>query len=388
MSWAAAELSGVALGDVRRNRRLVRIVEDLAARPGVSLPQSSRDQAALQGMYDFWSNPRVSAVDILAGYQQSVVQRLREHQTVLALQDTSELDYSAHRKGTKGIGPLSDPSARGLKLHSVLAASDAGVPLGVLHQQMWTRALGCGVSQAKRQRAIDAKESVRWLESLEQSQQLVPESVQLVTIADREADMYELFAHPRRAGSELLIRATHNRKTKRTDATDSSEAVEPLFSVLAASPVAGTKTIQLQRTPRRPARPAVLTVRYAHVWLQPPAHLGDRAALQVWVVLAEEASPPAGQTAVRWLLLSTLPVADFATACECLRRYALRWLIERYFFCLQTGCRVEELQLETGARLARAVATYSIVAWRLLWLMYEARHTPERSVEGILEQCH
>ena len=162
--------------------------------------------------------------------------------------------------------------------------------------------------------------------------------------------------------------------------------MQPLFSVIAEIPVAGAFELELQRTPRRKARRAVLTVRFAQVWLQPPAHLGDFDSISMWVVLAEEEHPPENEKAVRWLLLSTMPIEDYAGACECLRRYSLRWLIERYFYALQTGCRVERLQLEAGERIERAVATYSIVAWRLLWLMYESRRDPVRSVEEILEK--
>ncbi len=222
----------------------------------------------------------------------------------------------------------------------------------------------------------------RWLESLEISQSFVPDAVEVITVADREADIFELFAHPRRPHSELLIRAAQNRNTKRSEF---SEEVQPLFSVIAASPVAGELAIELQRTPRRKARPAVLTVRFAQVWLQPPAHLSHLAAIAVWAVLAEEEHPPEKETPVRWMLLSTKAVKSYEEACQCLQRYVLRWTIERYFFVLQSGCRVERLQLEESDRIERAVATYSIVAWRLMWLMYESRRNPERSVEGILE---
>jgi hypothetical protein len=379
MSWAAEELSGVSLGDERRNRRLVKIVEDLSAGVGKSIPQASRDEAAMQGMYDFWANRRVSAEAILAGHRASAIARISREGVVLAFQDTSELDYSDHRRRTSGLGSLSNPDARGLKLHTVLAFSDTGVPLGILHQQMWSRA--GKVSKGHRQRQIEEKESRRWLESLEVTQRAIPETVQVITIADREADIYELFAHPRPGNSELLIRAAQNRNTKREAY---SEEVEPLFDLIASCEIAGQKEIELQRTPRRRPRKARLTVRYGHVWLQPPAHLKHLEAIEMWAVLAEEEEAPAGESAVRWLLLSTTEIRDYEEACESLRRYGQRWTIDRYFYALQTGCRVEQLQLERGERLERAVATYSIVAWRLLWLMYEARRNPERSVEGIL----
>lgn len=181
-----------------------------------SVPVASRDKAALQGTYDFWSNRRVGVEEILGGHQKSVVARSQRCEVVLALQDTSELDYSEHRKGTRGIGPISNPEARGLKLHTVLGVSEAGVPLGILHQRMWSREMPVGTRRASRQRRIEEKESVRWLESLEDTERLLPEGVRVITIADREADIYALFAQPRRAQSELLIRAAQNRNTKRS----------------------------------------------------------------------------------------------------------------------------------------------------------------------------
>lgn len=88
--------------------------------------------------------------------------------------------------------------------------------------------------------------------------------------------------------------------------------------------------------------------------------------------------------AIAWLLLTTLEVTSFEQASRCLRWYSYRWLIERYHYTLKSGCRLEQLQLETADRLERALATYAIVAWRLLWLTYEARCHPNKSIEGIL----
>jgi hypothetical protein len=102
------------------------------------------------------------------------------------------------------------------------------------------------------------------------------------------------------------------------------------------------------------------------------------------VVWAVEEVPPSGEKAISWLLLTTLEVACFEQASRCLRWYSYRWLIERYHYTLKSGCRLEQLQLETADRLERALATYAIVAWRLLWLTYEARSHPTESIEGIL----
>ena len=111
----------------------------------------------------------------------------------------------------------------------------------------------------------------------------------------------------------------------------------------------------------------------------------NELGIKVQAVLAEEENPPPGEKAISWLLLTTLPVSNYTDACDCLEKYAHRWLIERYHYLLKSGCRVEELQLETAERMEKALATYAIVAWRLLWLTYEARKNPEKKLDEVLE---
>jgi hypothetical protein len=384
MSWAAEELKTADLGDKRRNQRLIKIVEDLSAMPIASVTQAARDEAAVQGIYEFWGNVRVESNEILAAHRDSTLARVETEEIVLAVQDTTELDFSSQHK-TQGLGALSKKDAQGLKVHSVLCVSSLGVPLGVLHQKVWAREKNRRTSgHADRKRAIEQKESHRWLESLELTQQWIPQDKKVVTVADREADIYELLALPRREGSEFLIRACHPRGVKQT-ATDLE--IESLQRAIAQTAACGELTLELQRTPKRKSRTATLTVRFTSLELQPPLHHPQRSGLKpvrVQVVWAVEEVPPSGEKAISWLLLTTLPVTDFEQVTECLRWYSYRWLIERYHYTLKSGCRLEQLQLETADRLERALATYAIVAWRLLWLTYEARRHPSESIEGIL----
>ena len=214
MSWAEDELKHTDLGDQRRTQRLVKIVEDLVAQPNASVPQASRDNAAMQGMYDLWSNRRIPPGDILSGHTGRTVERCQEHSTVLMIQDTTELDFSTH-KSTRGLGPISNPAAQGLKVHSTLCCSDAGVPLGILHQTTWARETNRRDAGYRQRKAlIEEKESYRWLEHQEVSQQLISEDTEVILMTDREGDIYDLFGQPRRAKSEFLIRAAQNRNTK------------------------------------------------------------------------------------------------------------------------------------------------------------------------------
>ena len=331
--------------------------------------------------------------EILAAHRDSTLSRVEREEIVLALQDTTELDFSSH-PSKLGLGALSKKDAQGLKVHSVLCVSSKGVPLGVLHQKVWAREKTRRTTGYQdRKRAIEQKESHRWLESLELTQQWIPQEHRVVTVADREADIYELFALPRREGSEFLIRAGHPRGVKQT-ATDLD--IESLQQAISQTAVCGELTLELQRTPKRKPRTATLTVRFITLELQPPQQHPQRSCLKpvrVQVVWAIEEQPPSGEKAIAWLLLTTLEVTCFEQASRCLRWYSCRWLIERYHYTLKSGCRLEQLQLERADRLERALATYAIakrccleqiVAWRLLWLTYEARCHPTESIEGIL----
>lgn len=384
-TWAAEELRFANLGDARRNRRLIQIVEDLAAQPTASVPQASRDAAAVQAAYDFWKSPHVKPDHVLAAKRDDTLEKIKEHSIVLVPQDTTELNFTHHPE-KKGLGYLDSALARGLKVHSVLCSSVEGTPLGLLHQKVWARDWAqLGKKHQRGRKPIEEKESYRWIEGLEAVQTVVDPDIVVVSMTDQEGDIYELFAHPRRPNSELLIRTYQNRSVKR-DAADPE--VKRLHQAIQQVEPKGELTFELQRTPKRPAREVTLTVRFASFLIQPPqGHLNRHQLkpIRLQAILAEEENPPTGEPPVRWLLLTTLPIANFEQACQYIKWYSFRWLIERYHFVLKSGCRIEQLQLESADRIHRALATYSIVACRLLWLTYEARHNPDRPADEVFQ---
>ncbi len=379
--WSALELRHVDLGDRRLNRRLVKLVDDLLKAPEASVPQASGDWAATKAAYRFWDNPRVDPDDIRAAHRDSTLERLPGHQgePILAIQDTTSFDFTAHPR-TAGLGYLAHSKRAGLWLHSVLAVSGGGVPLGLIDQRTWTRDPATLGKRARRNKKGTAdKESQRWLDASAATEAALPLGQAVLTVADREADFYDLFAAPRRPGSHLLIRAKPRRRVR--------HAERLLGAAVRAAAAAGTMAVELKRGDDRPPRRATLTIRYAALEIAPPStHPRRRAVphLRLTAILAEEEGPPEGQEPVRWWLLTTLPIARLGDAEQAVRWYALRWLVERYHYVLKGGCRIEHLQLETAARLERALATYAVVAWRLLWLTYEARRHPEASCEPVL----
>jgi len=377
--WAANELSQTQFGDKRLRDRLVRITEALAAKPTSSVPEACGQWSAAKAAYRFWDSERVTPEAIRASHLRSTQERIGDTPLVLAVQDTTDLDFTHHR-ATEGLGPLDHPALRGLKAHSVLVVSEEGIPLGLLNQAVWARdPEQVGKRHQRRQRETADKESQRWLTALQASEAAVPPGTTVVTIADREADIYDLFALPRRTGSELLIRAAHDRRVN---------DVGYLWETVEHAPLVGQYTFTVQRKEDVPARQATMSVRFTQVQVQPPRHRRSRAllaAVPITAVLAQEEDAPSGVEPLEWLLLTTVAVATFEEVLRCVRWYSYRWLIERYHFVLKSGCHVEELQLETAERLQNALATYCIVAWRLLWLTYEARRVPEAPCSLALE---
>jgi len=308
------------------------------------------------------------------------LKRIEGRSTVLVVQDTTNLDFT-HHPATEGLGYLDAATHRGLKVHSALAVSIEGVPLGLVHQEVWARdPEGLGKRHTRRRRETREKESQRWLTVVKASQEAINEEIQVIVVADREADIYDLFAEPRREKVDILIRAAHNRRVL--------HEARYLWDALRESPKRGTLKVTLRRKGGKPSREARLTIRYETMSIVPPRHHRRRASLQpivVQAISAQEEEPPPGITPVSWLLLTTLPVNSVQDAIRCLEWYAYRWLIERYHYILKSGCRVEELQLRNADRLQRALATYCVVSWRLLWLTYEARKKPNAPCDVVLE---
>ena len=330
----------------------------------------------------------MSAEGILESHRASVQKRMQASGIVLALQDTTDFNFTHHRSKDfeSGFGLTSSQSyVRGLKVHTTFGVSGEGVPLGVLDQQVWSRNPSPAKSGKKNQKKSKAKslkdkESLRWLQAQVASELDLPEGVALVTVADRESDIYELMALPRGKGVHVLLRVCRNRTVDHPS--------KLLKAAMAQAPVAGTLTVTVSRRKGQGQREATLTVRHQRLTLKVPQNRPKSAQLcdlPMTVVSVEEEHPPEGCKAISWLLISDIEIDSFEHACTLVQWYSWRWLIERYHYVLKSGCQIESLQLETATRIVHALATYAIVAWRLLWLTYEARVHPQQSCEVAFE---
>jgi hypothetical protein len=213
-TWAEEEFGAADLGDVRRNARLVQLASVLGAQPNASLPDATDDPAMLKAAYRFFDNDYVRAEAVLQSHVQSTTRRMQAVPVVLAVQDTTYLDWTDH-PNTTGVGPLTSAKQQGLPAHTTLAITPDRVPLGLLQQQVWARDPATFAQLLDhKQRPIAEKESQKWLRSLDAvicAHSACP-ATHFVGVGDREADVYDLFLVARPAGVDLLVRAAQDRK--------------------------------------------------------------------------------------------------------------------------------------------------------------------------------
>jgi len=379
-TWAQDEFGDADLGDVRRNARLVQLASVLGAQPSASLPDATDDPASLKAAYRFFDNDYVRAEAMLESHVQSTTRRMQAVPLVLAVQDTTYLDWTDH-PATSGLGPLAAPSHQGVLAHTTLALTPERVPLGLLQQQVWARDRALRRNQDHKQRPLDDKESQKWLRSLEAviAARADCPSTCFVSVGDREADVYDLFLRTRPPGVDLLIRAAQDRKADHPE--------KYLWAAMATAPVAATVTVHMGARAGQPARNATLTVRWRQVTLRPPNSRTKEKlpTVPVWAVWAIELDPPPGVDAVEWLLLTTVPITSTHDALERLEWYAVRWGIEVWHKVLKSGCRIEDRQLESAERLIRCLTLYSVIAWRILYATMLARATPNVACTVLLD---
>jgi hypothetical protein len=265
-----------------------------------------------------------------------------------------------------------------------MAFTTEGTALGLVDVQVWARDPGeFGKRATRHQRPIEQKESFKWLKSFRAAarlqRQLGPATT-VVSVGDREADVYELFAlalsdlaHPK-----LLVRAERDRRVKDTSAC--------LWQYMESQPVAGERLFHIPRRKGRAARDAVLQIRFAQVTLRPPQLKSSLGALTVWAVYAIEISPPSEKDAVEWMLLTTVEVNDFEQALEKVDWYKRRWGIEEYHRTIKSVCRIESRQLGDRTVWENCLAIDLVVAWRIEHIKKLSRQTPQAPCSVAFEE--
>lgn len=373
--WVCEEYATARLGDARQQARLITLVRDFYARPRAQVPEACGSRAKTKAAYRFFDHPDTTLDTLLAAHHEATARRCRSESVVLAVQDSTSLNYTAH-PATENLGPLNTRAdgSIGLWMHDTLAVTPAGVPLGLVDVQCWARdGTAHGKAASRHQRGIEDKESNKWLRSYAAANALQKQcpTTQVVSVGDREADLYAFLAaavaEPDQA--RILIRAERTRRM--------TEEHGSLWDFMATQPVAGLQALPVPRRGATRARVAQMTVRYAQVDIKAPRRTSAATPVRLWAVFSREETPPAGSTPLEWMLLTTVPVDSFDAARERLAWYATRWQIEVYHRTLKSGCRIEERQLGNADRIEACLAIDLVVAWRVFYATKLGRDTPD-----------
>ena len=369
--WAEREYARGTHPDGRVRRRIARMGAAWTRRLGEHLPAVFPGRAEQAAAYRLLSNGSVRMEHILESHFEQTVERCRAERLVLAVQDTTTLNYDglSATEGLDGLGG-GGKGTSGVLAHFGVAVNAAGRPLGMF-------AADAGFRRA------EAKDSVRWLDGLERARQLrrACPGTRVVTVCDREGDFWKLLARAGETGEALLVRAS--RSAQRRVRAGGGGAEDLRDHVLATAPVGGRRIeVPACGGPnRRKGRIARLTLRCAPVELLPPKDRAGGPPVRMIAVSAREETPPPGAKRRKgkpldWLLLTTEGRADLDTACEVLRWYELRWRIERFFHALKQGTRIEDRRLDEADDLRKCLAFDAITAFRVWDLSLLARERP------------
>lgn len=381
--WINNELSTCKLKDKRLEVRLSNILERFSEDPVASIPASCKGWSETQATYRLLNNERLDYKEIIKPHTDSSERRLSGEKVVLMINDTTSLDFTG-AKGASDLGYIENKYSSGLFLHPTVAITPKRLNLGVVDLQLWIRCYeDIGKKKLRKQLAFEDKESYTWFKSYKAADKIAQSnpSTQIISIGDRENDIFEIFSEAIKATSkaDILIRSCQNRKIASSGL---------LWEEMENSEIHATIDLHLPKTEKRFARDITMTLQYKRVMLQAPYRkTGKLENIEITALLAREINPPADSEAVEWMLLTTIPIADKETAVKLLGYYSARWEIEVFFKILKSGCEVEKLQLHSKENISKAIAIYLIVAWRIQFLMMLNRTCPEMEASRVFEQA-
>jgi hypothetical protein len=375
--WAQNEFGFAQLGDKRRNRRLVKIAEHLAASPGGTLPQAFPQWAELKAAYRFFGQAGVTHQRVIASHVERTVQSCRQPGEYLIIEDTTLLDYTGH-PATEDLGAVGDLQ-KGFELHSALAVRvegwtleqrPEGLMMGLFGQQCSTPR-PAPKNESRRTRLERPRKSQRWAQAFKWSGR-PPEGCQWIYVADRESDFYEPMQICQQHGIDFIIRAYQQRRL--------AHEAGHLAEALKLAPMLGQATVEIRARAGQSGRTAIVELRGVQVDLDGPWRPGgwQRPIAGVWAIEVKEVHPPEEvKEPLHWILLTSLACQTLAQARRIVGRYTARWWVEEYHKALKTGVGVEQSQLALAQRLESLIAVLAVVAVRLLSTKLLARSRPE-----------
>ena len=276
-NWIKEEFNDISLKDKRLKERFKKVAEGLAKKSEHNISRSFETWSEIKGCYRFFDNEKVTCSRILQPHQVRTLERIREQKRVLFIQDTVVLSYK-NRPGTTGLdfctrNLKSSSQSKGLLLHGLLAVSDKGLPLGIIHQKFISRKTFKDKTPSRKEEEkrlpINKKESFRWVNCIEKSRELDTGNCEIIHVADREGDIYELYRECFKWDEKFLIRACANRSINKKSKSHSSK--DKLFDSLLSRKAQGRVTVKVNSLRKgRKYREAKLSIIYQEIVLPPP----------------------------------------------------------------------------------------------------------------------
>lgn len=343
------EFVDINFTDQRLKSRFFKIIDAFAASPGKSTWAATGSRSSAKAAYRFFSNSEISKDELLDSISRATVEKIKcaDAEWILAVQDTTAVGFG-DRKAIQGMGYYCSTEQRGMLVHSCIAVTDQGIPLGIIYQETNTREKPKDDSQTKEQkrsRPIEEKENFRWLDSMRETLLRMPADIPILTVCDREGDFYEFFSEAADLKANFLIRIVQNRMV---------DDGKKIFHELRSSPVAGSMVVRMSRNPREhiPSRNIKMDYHCKKVTIYRPQRRKEkhlREKLELTAIYVHES----GKKGTEWFLLTTVTV--------------------------KSEKEIEKNQAREYGRLSFLTLLYSVIAMQILNLTYLGKICPEIS---------
>lgn len=355
------------LGDTRLNHRLEKLFHQTRQGVGMSTPQMINNKGQTKAYYRFINNKRVKYTALCSGYSAYSRAHVSDSEVVLAVQDTTTLNFSTKRSASV-LDCLESAQDKGFMLHNHLLMNGLGCPLGLFYQLLYGRpveTLGKSKANLRKQTPFCDKESYRWLAQFEALQEAYADDTSklVIQICDREGDIHELLQARKYDHIHYIIRSSYERSSEDNEAS--------IWQQVADEPYAYTYELAIDKSKARTQRIALMEVRYKEVEIK-ASYRKDKSIFPqtLWILETQEVNPPQGEDPIHWRLLTSMPITNPDIAGQIIQYYVLRWVIERFHYVLKQGVLVQDLQIQTKEALQNAIILKSWAALDVLTLAY------------------
>jgi hypothetical protein len=367
--WISEQWKDCDLGDNRRNTRAIKIAQSIIKKPDLSLPNQLASWAELKAAYRFFNSKEATHESLQKVHRNKLLEKASQEETVLFIQDTSELDYTSHQ-ATEGLGSITHRT-KGLLFHSALAVvcknNDKHI-LGLAHQIVWAREEIHSKDELWSKKKQRPRESSLWKDTLNAIPK--PKHMKWVSIGDRGNDVFDFFVFCETNNWNYLVRVNQDRSI-----IVENEKQSYLKEFVRTLPVGTQKTIYLRGRDGFQGRNVNLKVSWGKVTVLYPKNYGkqyENIRIETWCIRCWEDMP----NGLEWILSTNLPINNAEEALEKIDWYSTRWLIEEYHKCLKTGCAIEKRQLRTKDGLLAIFGFLGIISIKLLELKFVSRRDP------------